>query len=349
MAKVLNISNDGGTTWVPLPGSGAEFGVDAEGIDDTILGQTFQSQEVGLITWSMNSDGIFKGFAGYLAEVKKAGTPVTVTGESMTQESGQIYAIDDATREIWDRSATITVLDGASDETAEVEWFDYLFGRIKFLDTYTVLGSITIDVDYIPVAAAGKANTYDLTMSAEQVDESDFISTQANGGYRTFRPGLRSVSLELGGIFDATEAFAADVAARAEVIIEIDPVGDGSSIARGFFKALAAGQSGDVGALEEESVTFELTVPDDSQNQTVFNWRHTATTLSLSIQWLLTSWLTELNTYDAQYLPQGATGQSPLDGKEGNFMVADISLSGGLSNMNVFNAELIGTGVYTVV
>ncbi|MCH9017952.1 MAG: hypothetical protein IIB89_09370 [Chloroflexi bacterium] len=94
--------------------------------------------------------------------------------------------------------------------------------------------------------------------------------------------------------------------------------------------------------MEEETVNFALTVPDETINPGIdipFNWRHTATTLNQAIQDILTSWLTELNTYDVQYLPEGATGQSPLDGKEGNFMVTDVSLSGGLDNMNVFQVE----------
>ncbi len=112
---------------------------------------------------------------------------------------------------------------------------------------------------------------------------------------------------------------------------------------------MTAGQGGAVGSLEDETVNFQLTVPQDSKIEFVFNWRHTSTTLATSIQNLITSWLTELNTYDVQYLPQGAEGQSPLDGIEGNFVVTDVSLSGGLSAMNVFQVGLQGTGEFTEV
>lgn len=348
-AKTIEISTDD-ITYVALPGSGGEFSGEAEGINDTILGETFNSQEVGLTQWGVSSDGIFKGFAGYLAEIKVEGTPVPVTGESFTQEAGQIYAIDDATREIWDRDATITVFDNAIDRTADVDTFDYLFGRVTFRTGYTVVEPVTADLSYMPVAAFAKANTYNLTMTAESIDETDFATAQGNSGTRIFKPGLRSVSLELGGIFDATGAFAADVLTRLEYIIEIDPAGDGSSIARGIFKLMNEGQSGDVGALEEETLTYELQVPIDTQVvETPFNWRHTSSTLNVGIQNVLTSWLTELNTYFVRYLPQGAVGQTPLDGKKGTFIVTDISLSGGLSAMNVFTIELVGTGAYTVV
>lgn len=352
--KVINISNDGGSNYVALPGSQGSFNSNAESVDDTILGQTYQSTDIGLQGWSISSDGIFKGFSGYLAELKKVGSPSAFTAEAMTLVSGKTYAIDDATKEIWDRSeATMDILDGGgSIALADILNIDYLFGRVTFVASFTPSGSVTSTGTFFPTAAAGKSNTYNLTMSAEAIDETDFVTAQGNSGTRIFKPGLRTVALELGGIFDASEAFAADLLARNEVIIEIDPAGDGSSIARGFFKLVTTGQSGAVGALEEETVNFALTVPDETTNPAVefpFQWRHTATTLNQAIQDLLTSWLTELNTYDVQYLPLGLIGQSPLDGKEGKFVVTDISLSGGLDNMNVFQAELQGTGEYTVV
>lgn len=353
-AKVINISNDGGSNYVSLPGSQGSFNSAAESVDDTILGQTYSSTDIGLQGWSISSDGIFKGFSGYLAELKKVGTPTGMTAESMTLVSGKTYAIDDVTKEIWDRSSgTFDILDNAVGvAAADILNVDYLFGRVTFTAAYTPTTPITVTGDFFPTAAAGKANTYNLTMSAEAIDETDFLTAQGNSGTRIFTPGLRTVALELGGIFDSSEAFAADLLARAEIIIEIDPAGDGSSIARGFFKLVTTAQSGAVGALEEETVNFALTVPDETTNPQVeipFNWRHTATTLNQAIQDILTSWLTELNSYDVQYLPEGAVGQSPLDGKEGNFMVTDVSLSGGLDNMNVFQVELQGTGQYTVV
>jgi len=352
MAKKLRISTDGGSTWLDLPGSEASLNLNGEQIDDTVLGQTFQSNEAGLINWGASANGIFKGFAGYVAELMQQGSSTATTGESMTQESGQIYAIDDSTREIWDRSQTVTVYDNAVDATANVAEIDYLFGRVTFDTGYSVTGPVTVDVNYYPLTTIARPNSYTLTMSADPKDESDFAAVQANSGYRVFSPGLRTVSLELGGIFDDNEDAKAVLVARSEIIVQIDPAGDGSSIARGFFKYGTVGQSGAVGAVEDETLNLYLVVPNETTNpqvETPFNWRHTNTTLSPAIQALLTSWLSELNTYDFQYLPQGTPGQSPLDGAQGNFMVSDVSLSGGLDAMNVFQAELQATGGLTEV
>lgn len=353
-AKVIQISNDDGANWRNLPGAGGSFNNEAEAIDDTILGQTFNSTEIGLLGWGVSSDGIFKGFAGYLAEIKKIGSATGFTAEAMTLVSGKTYAIDDATKEIWDRtSSTFDILDNAvSVAAADILNVDYLFGRVTFTASYTPTTPITVTGDFFPTAAIGKSNSYTLTMSADSIDETDFLTAQANAGKRIFKPGLRSVALELGGIFDINENAKADLLARTEVIIEIDPAGDGSSIARGFFKLVSTGQSGAVGALEEETSNFALTVPDETVNpaiELVFNWRHTATTLALAIQYAITSFISELNTYDVRYLPSGAPGQAPLDGISGDVVFTDISLSGGLSNMNVFNIEMQGTGAFTEV
>ncbi|PHR87486.1 MAG: hypothetical protein COA78_37065 [Blastopirellula sp.] len=350
MAKKVQISNDGKTTWDDLPGSTANFSVNGEEIDDTILGQTFQSNLTGLVDWRVESDGIFKGFAGYLASIKKQGTATTMTAEACSVESGLIYAIDDGTKDIWDRATGITVLDDASPVAAsDILYIDYLFGRVEFITGYTVVGSITVTGKYFPIIAIGKSNSYSLTMTANNIDNSHFAVVQANGGVKTFEPGLRNVALEVQGIFDATESAKTDLTARAELIVEIDPAGDGSSLARGFFRIVNTSQGGAVGALEDETINFALSVPFADDIAVVFNWRHTSTTLAESIQSAITSWLTELNTYDVRYLPSGAIGASPNDGIEGDMMVTDISLSGGLSNMNVFNVTMQGTGAFTVV
>ncbi len=354
MAKVIKISADGGSTYFDLPGSEGSFNNEAEQIDDTILGQTYQSNEVGLVGWGISSNGIFKGFAGYVAEIKTQGTPTTMTAEAMTLVSGKTYQIDDVARRVWDRtSGTFDILDNAvTVAAADILNVDYLFGRVTFVASYTPTTPITVTGDYMPLAAAGKANTYNLTMTAESIDESDFTTVQGNSGTRIFKPGLRTVALELGGIFDATESFKTDLTDRNELIVDIDPAGDGSTLARGFFKIATASQAGAVGALEEETVNFVLTVPVEETNPSVefpFSWEFINTTLPQAIQHAINSWLQELNTYDMQYLPLGAIGQTPLDGIEGDVVFTDISLSGGLSNMNVFTIEAQGTGVYTVV
>lgn len=349
-AKVIRVSDDSGATWKTLPGATGSFDGDNETQDDTIFGNSYRSQEVGLLTWQMGANAFYKGFAGYLAEIYEPGTSTAFTDEAMALESGLIYAISDGTKDLWNRSVAIAVEDNAiAVADADIEWIDYLFGRIKFVTGYSVTGPITVSGEYYPKTQLGKANSYSLSMQAETKDTSDYATVQGNGGYRTFEPGLRTVELELGGIFDAAVDALGKLTGRSEIMVVIDPAGDGKSTARGFFKPSSISDSGDVGAVEEESISFTLTVPDEDTMLYPFGWQHASdTTLSEAVRILIAAFQDE-TLIDAQYLPEGTTGNTPLDGKEGSVVVTNVSLSGALDAMNTFDVELTGSGAVTEV
>ncbi len=349
VAKIVQVSDDAEVTWYTLPGGTGEFNDNSNQIEDTIFGQTFQSNESGLISFVANANALYKGFAGYVAKILRPGTPIVADGEAMSVESGQIYVVtDDAVKSVWDRSDVIVVQDDAADVTDEVEWVDYLFGRIKFLDSYTVLGTVTVDISYFPMVQLGKGRSFTLTQTANPIDTSDFETVQANGGYATMIPGLRTVALELGGVYDVTSGLRADLQVRTELIIEINPDGAGLSVARGFFRAITEGQPGNAGDLEVETTTFALNVPvetviDQPAILTPFNWVHDPlTTLTTAIQVILQSWIDQ-TIIDVQYLYDGTNGN------KGPIMVGDVSLTGGLEVMNEFAANFVGDGAPTVV
>lgn len=351
MAKIVQVSDDAGANWFILPGGSGEINRDGESIDDTIFGQTFQSQESGIIGLSVSATALYKGFAGYVADIKKQGSTTGMSTEAMTLLSGKTFQIDDATKEIWDRAVDITVFDNAVDHTADVESIDYLFGKVTFNSSYSVTEPITITGSFFPTAVLGKATGFSLSMTADTKDTTDFPTAQANGGFRTVDPGLRSVQVQLDGVYDLASGLAASLAAREEFIIEINPDGNSKSLARGFFREITQGQSGDVGALEEESVTFALNVPltglgTGGINLTVaipFGWSHAAdTTLSDAIQKILTAWEDETKLR-VQYLPDGVAGDD-IDS-----VVTDISMATALSDMNEFSCEFTADGAATTV
>ncbi len=350
MAKTVSVSSDNRSTWFTLPGSSGGFNSSAEPVNDTVFGQTYESNEITLISWAVSANAFYKGFAGYLVKILKPGTPTAATGEAFSQESGQIYAIDTVTRQIWDRSVAIVVLDGTTNVVAQVEWYDYLFGRLKFLDAYSVVGAITADITYLPTTTLANGQSYNLTMNANAIQNTTFAIAQANSGHHTFEPGLRTVNLELSGVYSAAENARAALVTRAELILEIDAAGDTLSIARGFFKYADVAQTGDVGALEDETLNFALTVPDDTLMLTPFSWQHDGTTtLSQAVRICLDAFLDE-TLIDVRYLPTGVEGVTPdLDGKEGDCIVTDISMSGGLTDMNTFTVALQGSGIVTEV
>lgn len=341
-AKTVKISVDAGSSYNTLPGNTGTFQETAGALNDTIFGQEWKSQEDGILGWKVDANALYKGISGYLATIKKGGTPTTLTATACTQiGSSKSYQITDATKQVLDTATTVIVKDAGVDHTADVLSIDYLLGIATFKSAYTPGGAITITGKYLPMTNLGKAMTWDLKQTADTIETTDLGTAQANGGYSTFEPGLRTVTMSLKGFYDVTAALRALVNNRSQVIIEINPDGGGKSLCRGFFKASGDSQTGAVGALEEESTDFVLNVPDSSY--VPFNWQHASTsTLNTAVQNALTSWLLG-NMVKVQYLYDGTNGIS------GDAMVSDISLAGGVNAMNTFTVNFQGSGAYAAV
>lgn len=339
MAKNIRISSDD-VTYYTLPGNQGELTRDGATIDDTVFGQTFKSNMTGIITWGMNANAVYKGYAGYQAKIKRVGTPTGMTAEATTFVSGKTYQITNAAKRVIDRTAAITVFDNAVNHTADVESIDYLFGKITFKPTYTVVGPVTITGSYFPTSEICKARSYTLTQTADPIDTTDFCTANANGGFKTHIPGLRTVTLELPSVYDATENFQQILIDRDEIIIEINPDGVGKSLARGFFRLLSTKQSGNVGALEEETLSFGLSVPVEDINPDVaipFGWHHDSTsTIPTAVRKILDAWLNETLIY-ASYLPDGTNGF------KGGGVVTNFSMSGAMDGMNTFQFSFVGS------
>jgi hypothetical protein len=342
-AKVITISIDGGTTNRTLPGNSGELANDAGSIDDTIFGQDFKSSQTGLISWSIKANGLYKGFAGYVAKILKSGTTTAFTDEAMSVVSGKTYKIDAATKNVWDRNVPITVEDNAVDQTANVESINWLFGQITFKAAYTPTGPITVSGSYLPMTQVARANEFTLTQTTNAIDETDYETAQSNAGHRKYSYGLKTVSIDLNGIYASSNGYRAALEARNEMIIEINPDGNSKSRCRGFFKPMNQGQSGNVGDLEKETNKFELAVPDQANVTTCFAWDHAAdTTLNAALKDALTAWSGSILT-NMKYLPDGTNGVS------GQGVLVDVSLKGGLEAMNEFSINLQGCDGLTVV
>lgn len=327
-----------GVDWFTLPGSSGEWNDEAEQIDDTIFGHTFTSTQPGLITWTANAQAFYKGFAGYVASIKSSGTAVALVASAMSLVSGKTYKITDATRNIWDYTKATTFSDGGTPiAAADIETIDWLFGQVTFKSSYVPSGAITVDGYYLPVTEVSRANSFTLTQTAETVDRTDYAITHANDGYRVFDPGLRTISLELGGFYDQDDAVWEILEGRQEVVIEINPDGSGLSLARGIFKLVTRNQSGDVGALEEQTRTFNLSIPEGMD--VVFNWVHDAnTTLSPAVRVLLDAYINQEKPF-IRYEPDG-----PSDIVfQGQGVLTDVSLSSSLDAMNEFTAAFQGS------
>lgn len=338
MAKRVRLSDDDGSTWSTLPGNTASISNEAGEIDDTIFGQNFASTQTGLIGWTVSANGLYKGFAGYVAKLLKIGMATSMTGEATTLVSGKTYQITATTKRIWDRSSIVVKDNAVTVDAADIESIDYLFGRVTFASGYTVTSPVTIDGNYYPTAVVGCANQFTLTQTANANDNTCMDTAQANSGHRTFEYGLKTVQLELTGIYKVANGWRDLLVNRTELIIEINPDGNSKSVARGFFKVVNEDQSGDVGAIEQESATFNLAVPDDDLLETPFKWVFANdSTLNTSLQIAINAWQAN-TTIDIAYLPDGSTGI------QGDCVVTDVTLSGGLEVMNEFTVNVQGSG-----
>jgi predicted secreted protein len=338
MAKRIRISDDNGTNWYTLPGNQGELSNEAGTVDDTIFGQDWQSQQSTLVNWSVSANALYKGFAGYLEVISKSGTATAMTDEACSLVSGKIYRITAATKRVLDPATAVVVKDNAvAVNASNILRIDLLDGVVEFTSGYTVVGAITISGKYLPMSQIAKGRSFTLTQTAEPIDITDFETAQANSGKSVFQAGLRTFSLDVSGVFATANGWAAALASRAILVISINPEGSGASVAKGFFQPASQNQSGNVGELEEETITFNGYVPDNAQMETPFRWYHTNSTLSTAIQKLLTAWQTGASV-DVQYLHDGTNGIS------GEAFVTDLTLAGGLEVVNEFTVSLQGSG-----
>jgi len=338
MAKRVRLSDDAGSNWYTLPGNSAEFAYEAGELDDTIFGQDFGSTFPGIKGWTINANAHYKGYAGYQVKILKSGSTTAMTTEAMSLVSGKTYQITATAKRVMDRAVTTNVFDNGVNHNADVESIDWLFGRVTFASGYTVTGPVTITGSYFPMAVVGCANEYTLTQTANAIDDTCIDTAPSNSGHRTFDYGLKTVSIELNGVYKAANGFRALLASQAELIIEINPDGASKAVARGWFRPVNTGQSGDVGDLETENITFNLSVPDQANVLEPFKWLIDPTaTLNTAVQKAINAW-TSNTLIDVQYLPDGTNGFT------GEAVITDLTLTGGLEAMNTFAVNMQGSG-----
>ena len=338
-AKSVRISNDG-VNFVELPGSTADISSDSASVDDSVFGSTFTSSQPTLITWNTSSNGFFKGFPGYRATLKRTGTSTPVDDAATTEIDG-MYFITDRAKSVLNKDTAIFVNDAGSPvEDADIDYIDYLQGGVKFVDTYTPTGDITITGEYLPTSAICKVQTFDLSQTAETENVTDICQAQDNGGYGVFSYQRQSVELSVEGFYSDDSDFLSDLLSREQVIIEINPDGEDKSVARGFFRASSHSQSGDSGSTETESASYELSVPEGVTYP--FSWYHSAdSSIPEAIRMVLDAWAGR-QTLTLEYRAENSGVV-----KTGEVLIDDCSLSSGVEDINEFSFGLQGSGALT--
>lgn len=206
------------------------------------------------------------GQAAYNTSVKIGGTPTEFTGAATTDLGGNVFKIAEATKSVWSRGTTPTVyVDGA--EVADTTYtVDYLFGEISFENPPA--GAVTVDGQYMPTLDVGGANTYSVEISGDILTDTDFKNANSNSGHQTKCYGLLDVAASVGRFDDSSKTLRDKLKNREDVLLEIS-ISKNAETIRGWFVVESAGSSGDLGALEAESLSFQLSGNDVSN----FSWR----------------------------------------------------------------------------
>lgn len=338
-AKSVSFSKDD-STYVSVAGNSASLSEDSATVDDSIFGTSFTSTQPTLITWTGDTNAMFKGFAGYKATIKRAGTATTIATPLATAvdvDSGMYY-ITDRTKSLLVHTEAYVVKDGGTVVlNSQLDYIDYLQGGIKFADDYVVTGAVTIEGGkFLPLANVCFAQTFDLTQSADTENVTDLCTAQENDGYGVFAYQRQNVELSLDGFYNDGALFVDDLQSRGMLVVEINPDGLGKSVARGYFRAVSHGQSGDVGSTETENTSFSLAVPEGVALP--FSWYHaTDSAIPESILMALNAWEKRENLY-FKYRAENSAKV-----RKGQVLISDVSMSSGVEAMVEFSISLQGT------
>lgn len=334
-AKTIEVRREPTDPWLSLPGSTGELSEEAATTDDSIFGSNFTSFQSTLISWTITANGYFKGFPGYRATIKRAGSPTAISGEATTATNGGYY-ITNRARSLLDRNTPVVVYDGGSQVDAEnIEYIDYLQGGVVFVQGYVPTGAVTMDASYMATTPMCFAQSFSLTMSADTENVTDFCTAQDNDGYAVYKYQRQTVELSLDGFYNPNAQFSADLIGRDTVIIEINPDGQEQAVARGYFQATSTSQSGDVGNTEAQSATYSLAVPEGVAKP--FSWYHAAnSSLPAAIRVVLDAWENR-EEIGIRYTPENGVART------GKALVSDTSLESEVEGINTFNFTFQGT------
>ena len=346
-AKKIQVSDNSGTNYYTLPGSSGGLTLERATVNDTVFGQNFASMLASLGQWSVTANAYFKGVVGYIATIKKTGTATTMTSQAMSLVSGKTYQISDPTKRVISFADSLNVFDNGVDQTANVISIDYLSGLVTFASGYAVTGPVTITGKYLPLVTVAKAKSFTLTQTAAEEDASNYDDARTNGGWKTIQEGLKTVSLELGGIYNVANGSAGQLAADTVLVIQISPDNTTDTVFSGFFMMTSDAQAGNVGAIETETLRFDLWVPATQLLVSPFNWYLTNNSnLNIAVKKVITAWLNSSNL-NVNYLPDGGTTTGA--GQTGVVIVTECTLSNTMEGQNEFKCTFRGTGAPTAV
>jgi hypothetical protein len=342
MAKRIRVTDDAGSTWWTLPGNTGERRGEASVVNDTIFGQDYESNQPSLMGATITANGILKGVAGYQTLVRKGGTPTAMTGEATTDIGSSLaFQITNSAKRLIDL-ATPLIVNVSGSPVTNYTLIDFLNGIVYFAAPPG--GAVTLTGAYLPLVTIAAGRSFNLTQTSGSIDTTDYETAQANNGVRTYSEGLKTVSLEIGGIKSISNTFWANLMGRTLVYVDICPSGDNLNFFRGYFKPHNTGEMGNNGELEEENVTFGLYVPEGDTIYRPFSWYFpSGSAMSRALRIVLNAWQNR-TPIGVQYLHDGTNGQQNLSA-----IVTEASLANALDGLNEFRFTFLPSGALTTV
>lgn len=335
MSKKFYVAPLGVDEWYEVPAQSSGFTIESNTVDDSIFGTFFQSNQSTLLDWETEASGIYKSVPGYKASLRKAGSSTPFAEEPTTLVNGW-YEIDNKLRGIWDRTQPINVRDGSGDVNYHLDTIDYLFGRVKFKDSYSPSGDVTVTGRYISTVEICGARSYTLTQSADTENVTTFCTAKEDDGFSDYKAQRLTVSLNVEGFYNPNGQFNDDIAGREEYLLELVMSDSGKSLARGYFGITGVTLSSDVGNVEIRSVNYELVVPEGITRP--FSWYHAEDTeMSKALRVIVDAWL---NREEMRIRYALNTGFYYF----GQVVVVDSSLENSVDDITRFSFNFQGSG-----
>lgn len=212
--------------------------------------------------------------AGYnvVLNFSKIGTPTAFSSESMSSVTGitKGYKIDSTSKDIWNQDATTTIYDNGSPVSdSNIDYIDYLFGVVKFIDSYSVTGSITADGEYYAtMSVLTNAHDHTFSLTNNVLDVTDYTTD----GYKTRINGIKEVNLDVSRFYTGSLDNLEDIVLDKEtIVLEFKPNSSSNLVFRGFFIAESEDLSASIDDIEDVSFTFNTIREDKNVFSIYFN------------------------------------------------------------------------------
>lgn len=152
--------------------------------------------------------------AGKSASIKISGAATSFTGEATTTDDNQNYQITSATKRVWDRATTPTVLDDGI-ATTESYTVNKLTGTITFATVDALRGVVTVTGKYLPMTTATYAHEFSYNRGVDLMEVNKFGDT-----HKACLAGTKFASGTLSQWDVTSEYFADALTAGNPVVIE---------------------------------------------------------------------------------------------------------------------------------